>query len=92
MSLFFLAVAICSSMICIQNSHSTDSEKTAASAAYSDTFFRGSNHACKQHQRATKRLANMIQAQCVANDIRAGADAIDTSRHCFGPHQRIGFV
>jgi hypothetical protein len=79
-------------MVFVQNSHSVDPEKTAASVAYSDALSRGADHACKQHQRATKRLANMIQAQCVANDIRAGTDAIDSSRHCFGAHQRSGYV
>jgi hypothetical protein len=79
-------------MICVQHCHAANSEKTDAFAAYSNAFLRGADHLCQQTERAMKRLENMIQAQCVASDMRAGKDPIDTSRHCFGADQRSGFV
>jgi hypothetical protein len=63
-----------------------------AAGANSDAFLRGAHHACKQTERATKRLANMLQASCVAADISADMDRSEIVRRCFGPSNRSAFV
>ena len=92
MSRLFLSIAICFPAIYCLNSHAAGSAQSAASAAYSAAFLRGADHACTLPERATKRFANMLQASCVAADMRAGKDPSDAFRHCSGDRQRNTFV
>jgi hypothetical protein len=92
MSRLVPVIAICSSIIWGLNGHAAGSANPVESSAYSDAFLRGAEHACEQTERAITRIANMLQARCVAADMRAGKDATYTSLHCFGARQRRGFV
>ena len=51
----------------------------------------GSEHACKQPERATESLANMFQASCVMADMSAGMDSSEMAQHCFGGSNRSTF-
>jgi hypothetical protein len=91
MSRFFLAIAICFLTIVCLNGHAANSAQPNASAAYSAAFLRGADHACKQPEHATTHFANMLQASCIAADMRAGKDPADISRHCHGAYRRSTF-
>lgn len=91
-SRLFLSIAICFLTFSYLNSHADESGLPPAPEAYSATFVRGADHACKQSQRATRRFANMLQADCVASDISAGMDQSEIAGHCYGPSHRSAFV
>jgi hypothetical protein len=59
---------------------------------YMAAFRRGALYACNQPERATRRYADMLQANCVAADLSAGIDWSETRRRCFGAEQRSTFI
>jgi len=62
------------------------------SQEYAAAFRDGTHYACNQSERATRRYANMLQARCVAVDMRAGMDWEEMRRHCFTASRRSAFV
>lgn len=86
------SIAICFLTVSHLDSHAGEFLTPPAAEAYSDALLRGALHACEQTQRATKRLANMLQANCVAADISADVARSEIVRRCFGPSNRSAFV
>jgi hypothetical protein len=59
---------------------------------YAAAFRQGAHDACKQSDDATRRLANMLQANCVAADLSAGMDRSEIFRHCYAAPHRSSFI
>ena len=62
------------------------------SQEYAAALRDGTHYACNQSERATQRYANMLQARCVAADMRAGMDWEEIRRHCFQASRRSTFA
>jgi hypothetical protein len=61
------------------------------SQAYAAAFQHGARYACKRPDEATRRYANMLQANCVAADMSAGVGWNEILWHCFGVPHRSAF-
>lgn len=92
MSRLVLSIAICFPVFLSLESLADEPATPAAlSKELAAALERGAEYACRQPERATTREANLLQASCVAVDLRAGKDPREIAGHCLGTANRNSF-
>lgn len=91
-SRLMLSIAICfPTFFCAASPADMSVDTTAFLPEFSDDFKRGAEFVCNQPERAAKRYADMLQANCVAVDLRAGMSQHEIVSHCLGASNRSSF-
>ena len=88
----FLSIAFCvPAFFCTVSLADKPAETAALWPEFSGEFQHGAEYVCNQPERAAKRYADVLQANCVAVDLRKGMPWDEIAGHCLGTLNRSSF-